>query len=172
MVTGPTFSSRKAGRYLVARAWETCDQNIAALRTMGRAMHESTVPLPGNGSSVMLAMEWDKDDSNVNWYYKTGDNWSKYSSFQTPEIENPYFNLGVIWVGNPFSNPDSSKAYFFQAGVSTSSQETRYGQITFECPAYYDRQEEKHCLQFAAVERGNSHGRCCGSGACKTISEG
>jgi len=149
---------KEAGRYLVARAWETCDQNIGCSALPWIApMHESKVPLPGNGSSVVLAMEWDKDDANVNWYYKTGDNWTKYSSFQTPEIENPYFNLGVIWVGNPFSNPDSSKAYFYQAGVSTSSQETKYGQITFECPAYYDKQEEKQCPQLAAVERGNSH---------------
>jgi hypothetical protein len=149
---------KEGGRYLVARAWETCDQNIACSALPWVApMHESTVPLAGNGSSVMLAMEWDRDDAKVIWYYKTSGNWSKYSSFLTPEIENPYFNLGVIWVGNPFSNPDSSKAYFYQVGVSTSSQETKFGQITFECLAYYDKHEEKRCPQLAAVERGNSH---------------
>lgn len=143
-------------RYLVARAWETCDQNIgcSALPWIS-AMHESTVLLPGNAPSVMLAMEW--DGRTVDWYYKTSGNWSKYSSFIPPEIENPYFNLGVIWVGNPFSNPGSSKAYFYQAGVSTSNKEVQYGQITFECPSYYDKQGAKHCPQLSAVNRGNSH---------------
>jgi hypothetical protein len=147
----------ESGRYLVARAWESCDQNIgcSALPWIS-PMHESTIPLPNNGSSVMIAMEWARDDATVNWYYRTGGNWLKYSSFLTPEIENPYFNLGVIWVGNPFSNPDSSRAYFYQAGVSTPSEKVEYGQITFECPAYYDNQGEKQCPQFTAVERANS----------------
>lgn len=142
-------------RYLVARAWETCDQNIGCSAFPWiYTMHESTVPLPGNDSSIMLAMEW--DGRIVDWYYKTGGNWSKYNSFIPPEIENPYFNLGVIWVGNPFSNPDSSKAYFYQAGVSTSDKKAQYGQFTFECPSYYDKQGAKQCPPLTAVKGGNS----------------
>lgn len=141
-------------RYFVARAWETCDQNIGCSAFPWiSAMHESTVPLPGSDSSVMLAMEW--DGRTVGWYYKSGGNWSKYSSFVPPKIENPYFNLGVIWVGNPFSNPGSSRAYFYQAGVSVSDK-VQYGQITFECPSYRDKQGAKHCPQLAAVNGGNS----------------
>jgi hypothetical protein len=120
-------------------------------------MHESTVPLTSNYSSVMLAMEWDRDDVTVNWYYRTDGNWSKYSSFVSPEIENPYFNLGVIWVGSPTANPDLQQAYFYQAGVSTPSKQVQYGQITFECPSYYDGQGAKHCPPLTAVEGGNSH---------------
>jgi len=145
----------EGARYLVARAWETCDQNIGCSAFPWiSTKHESTVPLPGNDSSLMLAMEW--DGRTVNWYYKTGGNWSKYSSFVPPKIENPYFNLGVIWVGNPFSNPDSSKAYFYQAGVSASNKEAQYGQITFECPSYYDKQGAKHCPELTAIKGGNS----------------
>jgi hypothetical protein len=102
-------------RFLVARAWETCDQNIGCSAFPWiSTMHKSIVPLSGNDSSIMLAMEW--SGRTVDWYYKTSSNWSKYSSFVSPEIENPYFNLGVIWVGNPFSNPDSSKASFTRPG--------------------------------------------------------
>jgi len=145
----------EGGRYLVARAWETCDQNIACSGLPWiSAMHESTVPLPTNHSSIMLAMEW--DGRIVNWYYKAAGNWSKYSSFEPPAIENPYFNLGVIWVGNPFTNTGSSEAYFFQAGVSTS-QAADFGRVAFHCPAYFDRQGERHCAPMAAVNGGSSH---------------
>jgi hypothetical protein len=146
-----------SGRYLVARAWETCDQNIGCSGLPWiSVMHESKVPLPANYSSVMLAMEW--DGRIVNWYYKaSGNNWSNYSSFEPPKIENPYFNLGVIWVGNPFTNTGSSEAYFYQAGVSTSNQAANYGQVTFHCPAYYDIQGEKHCVTAAAIDGGSSY---------------
>jgi hypothetical protein len=98
-------------------------------------------------------------ERTVNWYYKTGsNNWSKYSSFVPPEIENPYFNLGVIWVGSPTANLDSQQAYFYQAGVSASnSKDAQYGQIAFECPSYYDKQGEKRCPQMTTVDGGNSH---------------
>ena len=139
-----------------AGAWETCDQNIGCSAFPWiSTMHESTVPLPGSDSSLMLAMEW--EGRTVNWSYKTGGNWSKYSSFVPPKIENPYFNLGVIWVGSPTANPDLQHAYFYQAGVSVSNKEVQYGQITFECPSYYDKQGAKHCSQLTAVEGGNSH---------------
>jgi len=146
----------KEGRFLVARAWETCDQNIGCSGLPWiSTMHESKVPLPASNPSVILAMEW--DGRTVNWYYKAGGNWSKYSSFEPPKIENPYFNLGVIWVGNPFTNTGSSEAYFYQAGVSTSSEAASFGQVAFHCPAYYDRQGEKQCVPAAAVDGGSSH---------------
>ena len=108
-----------------------------------------------NISRVLLAMEW--DGRTVEWYYKTGDNWSRYSSFIPPKIENPYFNLGVIWVGSPTANPDLQNAYFYQAGVSTATKDTQYGQITFECPSYYDREGAKQCIPPAPIIGGNSH---------------
>lgn len=46
-------------RHLVARAWETCDQNIGCSAFPWiSTMPESIVPLSGNGSSIMLSMEW------------------------------------------------------------------------------------------------------------------
>jgi hypothetical protein len=108
----------------------------------------------------MLAMEWDKDDT-VQWHYKTGSGeWSTFSSFDPPEIENPYFNLGVIWVGNPFTNPVTNSANFYQAGVSTNRQAAPadYGQVTFECLSYYDKQSTKHCVPaLERVQDGSSH---------------
>jgi len=143
-------------RYLVARAWETCDQNIGCSAFPWiDTMHESTTSLPGNSSLVVLAMEW--HGRTVDWYYKTSGDWSKYSSFVPPKIENPYFNLGVIWVGSPTANPDLQNAYFYQTGVSTPGKEVRYGKITFECPSYYDKQGLKQCIPIAAVIGGNSH---------------
>jgi hypothetical protein len=143
-------------RYLVARAWETCDQNMGCSAFPWiSTMHESTVPLTGNSSLVMLAMEW--DDRTVEWYYKTGDNWSNYSSFVPPEIELPFFDLGVIWVGSLTANPDLQNAYFYQAGVSTPNKQIQYGQITFECPSYYDIQGTKHCIRATPIIGGNSH---------------
>jgi hypothetical protein len=103
----------------------------------------------------MLAMEW--NGRTVDWYFKTSGNWSKYSSFVPPKIENPYFNLGVIWVGNPNTNPVLQNAYFYQAGVSVSNKEAQYGQITFECPAYYDKQGAKQCVPATAIVGGSSH---------------
>jgi hypothetical protein len=100
-------------------------------------------------------MEW--DGRTVDWYYKTGSNWSIYSSFVPPKIENPYFNLGVIWVGSPTANPDLQNAYFYQVGVSTPTREARYGQIEFECLSYYDRQGTKQCIPAAPIIGGNSH---------------
>ena len=66
----------EGARYLVARAWETCDQNMGCSAFPWiSVMHESAVPLPGNDSAVMLAMEW--NGRTVDWYFKSSGNWSK-----------------------------------------------------------------------------------------------
>jgi hypothetical protein len=149
-------------RSLVARAWETCDQNIACSGFPWISlMHQAEVPFVGETSSVMLAMEWQQDDRAVSWYYKTQDgNWTRYSSFAAPTIENPYFNLGVIWVGNPLSNPNTGKAFFYQTGVSVPAPADSFGNktITFECPAYYDSKGVRECAgEMFPIENGNSH---------------
>ncbi|HEY8139536.1 MAG TPA: DMT family transporter [Nitrososphaera sp.] len=146
---------------LVARAWETCDMNIACSGFPWiSTMHQATVPLSEDSlsSGVMLAMEWQQDGRTVNWYYRNGaGNWTEYSSFLTPDIENPYFNLGVIDVGNPFWNPETGKAFFYQAGVSRSDQVSLKQAVTIKCPAYYDNQGIKHCVEMAPILTGNSH---------------
>ncbi|MGI0028290.1 MAG: hypothetical protein ACREAQ_01080 [Nitrososphaera sp.] len=145
--------------YLVARAWETCDQNIACSGFPWiSTMHESEVLLPPLSRSVMLAMEWEQVSKGVNWYYRIeSGNWSKYSSFTAPIIENPYFNLGVIWAGIPITNPDTGNAFFFQAGVSVPNESSVSRVVTFVCPAYYDDKGVKHCAEMSPINSGNSH---------------
>jgi hypothetical protein len=147
---------------LVARAWETCDMNIACSGFPWiSTMHQATVPLTEDSlsSGVMLAMEWQQDGRTVNWYYRSNaGNWTEYSSFLTPDIENPYFNLGVIDVGNPFWNPDTGKAFFYQAGVSRPEKiSLRDEAVTIKCPAYYDSQGVKHCAEMKPILTDNSH---------------
>ncbi len=145
--------------YLVARAWETCDQNIACSGYPWiSTMHESKVVLPTQSRSLMLAMEWEQASKEVNWYFRIeSGNWSKYSSFKAPIIENPYFNLGVIWAGMPITNPDAGNAFFFQAGVSVPDESSIKRTVTFDCPAYYDDKGDKHCAKMSPINSGNSH---------------
>lgn len=149
--------------FLVARAWETCDQNVACSGFPWiSVMHERIVPLPMESDEyIMLAMEWQRDDRTVNWYYGTkAGNWSIYSSFSSPEIENPYFNLGILPVGNPLTNPDTGNAFFYQAGISVPEWPfvVREQVISFKCPAYYDRQGVRHCVEeMTPIKAGNSH---------------
>ena len=107
----------------------------------------------------MLAMEWQKDGRTVKWFYRIpGGEWDEYSLFVAPVIENPYFNLGVIPVGNPFANPESSNAFFYQVGISRPGEaSSTSGSIAFHCPAYYDREGSKKCVQLEPIARGNSH---------------
>ncbi len=147
---------------LVARAWETCDTNIACSGfSWISTMHQQIVPLAADSLSgeILLAMEWQHDGRTVNWYFRNSvGNWTEYSSFLTPEIENPYFNLGVIDVGNPFSNPDTGKAFFYQAGVSRPDQTSFEDQaVTIKCPAYHDSQGARHCAEMNPIRAGNSH---------------
>ena len=108
--------------------------------------------------NLMLAMEWQQDGRTVTWFYRAPDGeWKEFSQFASPVIENPYFNLGVISVGNPLSNPDSGNAYFFQAGVAMPHNSDARGTITFHCPAYFDKEGEKNCVGLEPVVRGNSH---------------
>lgn len=154
------FSDSKV--WLLARAWETCDTNIACSGFPWiSTIHQATVPVAEDSVSngVMLAMDWQEDGRTVNWYYRnnTG-NWIEYSSFLTPDIENPYFNLGVIDAGNPIWNTDSGRAFFFQGGVSRSGQLALEDHaVTIKCPAYYDNQGVKHCAEMHPIRSGNSH---------------
>ncbi|MGI0037663.1 MAG: hypothetical protein ACRD99_04830, partial [Nitrososphaera sp.] len=151
----------KSGTFLVARAWETCDLNVACSGFPWiSAIHQSMVPLPADSvQTVMLAMEWQRDERTVKWLYKEAESeWKEFSHFFSPEIENPYFNLGVIPVGNPFSNPDSGNVFFYQAGVSLPEEDSgAAGAIGFHCPAYYDKDGIKQCVELEPIVRSNSH---------------
>jgi hypothetical protein len=153
----------KSGIFLAARAWETCDGNPACSGYPWiSAIHQSAVRLPADSvfpKTVMLAMEWQQDERTVKWYHRDAyRQWKEYSQFFSPEIENPYFNLGVIPVGNPFTNPDSGNAFFFQVGVSVPGEDSgAAGMIGFHCPAYYDKNGIKQCVDLEPIVRGNSH---------------
>lgn len=138
-----------SGIFLVARAWETCDINVACGGFPWISiMHQTVTPLQQDIESVMLAMEWKKDERTVAWYYKSGSDWREYSHFIPPNIENAYFNLGVIGVGNPITNPETGNAYFYQAGVSIPHPNPApAGSLTFDCPAYYDAEAVRHCVE-------------------------
>lgn len=174
--------TKEGAKYLVARAWETCDQNAACSCFPWRSvMHESIVPINDDSNSVSdshlaVAMEWAKDGRTVNWYYRISDNqgWTKYSSFTAPAIENPYFNLGVssindfIPTNNRFINSLYEDVNFFQVGIATTTSPSddpssvfTGGKIVFECPAYYDTNNnggKKHCFSnMAAVSGSDSY---------------
>jgi len=122
-------------------------------------MHQTAAPFRQAAESVALAMEWQQAKKAVVWYYRAdSSDWMEYSHFVPPDIENAYFNLGVIGVGNPISNPDTGNAFFFQAGVSTRIPDsTSLGSVTFDCLAYYDETGERHCTELEAIAGGNSH---------------
>jgi hypothetical protein len=102
-------------------------------------------------------MEWQPNRS-VTWSYRVnGSDWLEFSHFQARGIENPYFNLGVIEMANPIANPESGNAYFYQVGVSVPRDSSASGRVTFECPAYYDKEGNKHCANLEAISGGNSH---------------
>lgn len=153
----------KSGTFVVARTWETCDMNIACSgHPWITEIHKSVASLPEEivtPNTLMLAMEWQGDDRTVRWYIRNAESeWREYSHFFSPEIENPYFNLGVIPVGNPFSNPDSGNAFFYQVGVSRPNEySSAAGIIEFHCLAYYDKNGTKQCVDLEPVVRGNSH---------------
>lgn len=152
----------RSGTFLAARAWEACDYNIACSGFPWiSTMHQSIIPLPvadNSSKRVTVAMEWQQNGRTVLWYYRLADtDWSIYSRFASPGIENPYFNLGAISVGNPLSNPDSGNAYFFQAGVSKPETSVARGTIGFPCLAYFDADGVKNCVDLEPVVRGNSH---------------
>jgi hypothetical protein len=152
-----------SGSFLAARAWETCDVNIACSgHPWATEIHRSIVSLPTadfHFDVVMLAMEWQPDSRTVKWFYaKPSAEWVEYSSFVSPEIGNPYFNLGVIPVGNPFTNPDTGNAFFFQVGVSAArGTPNAFGSIAFHCPGHYDKDGAKQCVELEPIVRGNSH---------------
>lgn len=150
-------------QYLVARAWETCDQNAACSGFPWQStMHESESLVElGNHSKVSLAMQWiTAGGKTVHWYYRLDNttSWIEYSRFSPPTIENPAFNVGVIWVNNFAANFPSGNANFFQVGVASSDNSNlNAAQIAFECPAYYDS-STRHCFpDMKVIQDGDSH---------------
>src|ERR1051326_7297150 len=150
--------------YLVARAWETCDQNAACSGLPWQStMHEAEVPLSVEGlAKISLAMSWTgSNDKIVHWYYSPNgsQDWIEYSSFTAPRIENPYFNLGVAYVGNFAANFPSGNANFFQVGAAGQQNNagSQNGKMAFQCPAYY-KDATKHCFpSMQTIDDGDSH---------------
>ena len=154
-----------SGRYfVVARAWETCDQNAGCSgfpwqSTMHETDQQVAIDFPAR---ISLAMAWPDDGGRtVHWYYRMNDarNWTEFSTFAAPKIENPYFNLGVDYVGDYAHNFPVGNANFFQVGLAMQNNGAfpPGTAITFECPAYYDK-GQKHCFPgMEVIHAGNSH---------------
>jgi hypothetical protein len=88
--------------------------------------------------------------------------WHDYSSFTVPKIENPFFNIGIFDKIGPFatfSNPPSGNAYFYQAGVSSNTNQIyKHNQeIKFLCPSYYSSNGTNQCMSTKLISDGNSH---------------
>lgn len=162
--------THEGSKYLVARAWETCDQNAACSGFPWRSlMHEAIVPIVSGSnnttkSDIDIAMAWAKDSRTVDWYYRitdSNDGWIKYSTFTAPAIENPFFNVGAITINSLFSTENVlikslfGNVNFFQVGMAASSSSSdgssafSDGKIDFKCAAYYDNNSDgggKQCF--------------------------
>lgn len=157
--------SDKGETFLLARAWETCDQNIACSAAPWQLkIHEAVVPFKLNSSTVMLAMGWNEgwEGREASWYYRTSEtDWSIYSTFTAPQADNPYFNIGRLkasWAFGSSANPPAGEVYHYQFGVSMSEKIVdENSSITFTCPAYY-LDGMKHCVRdMGAIRDGGSH---------------
>jgi len=112
----------------------------------------------------MLAMGWKEgwEDREASWYYRTSEtDWSRYSTFMAPQIENPNFNIGILgesWAFGSFPNPPLGRVYFYQFGLSTAYKILdKDSSISFTCPAYY-LEGIRHCVRdMGVVEEGASH---------------
>ncbi len=119
---------------VVASAWETCDNNIACGGLPWRnLMFFSVREVDAGMQRVNLTMMW--ENRTVNWYYWVDRETSqRFASFNTPRIQNSYFNIGEIGGAH---NPPYGKAFFYQSGVmSNSPPSSGKWRITIECPAY------------------------------------
>ena len=158
------------GRYLVARAWETCDQNIACSGLPWISpMHKSVVHMPASYSSVMLAMEW--DGRTVNWYYKAGGNWSIYSSFEPPAIENPSF-WGSYGLAIPTRTLIQARPSFTRPASRRLARREATARSRSTAPHTMTSREQNSASRQSQLTAATLTRRCCGSGACQTTMQG
>jgi hypothetical protein len=171
------FSEGK--QYLVARAWETCDQNIACSGVPWESkMYQNVMPLPSNVTSIIIGMRWGSDTHHVvEWYYRTADIMAEsshnsssvsagslFGTFAAPAIENPIFNVGVLNMTalQSLTNPPYGNANFYQLGVTEQNDEAYQSNLnetlTFGCLVYYSLDGNRNCASDTKpVLDGDSH---------------
>ena len=111
---------------LVARAWWACDTNMACGGySWQQLLHFGIVDLPTGTLSnwVNLQMNW-TGSGQVEWFYRisysnnhSSSQWSEYSDFIPPAIQNHYWDAGLFYVGA--GNLPTGYAYFCQFGVAS-----------------------------------------------------
>jgi hypothetical protein len=83
--------------------------------------HAERVINPANISTpVYLRMMWryDKPNFHADWYYNyTGQPWTQFGSFVPDFREGPYFDIGLVGVGNY----PSAYAFFYPFGVASKT---------------------------------------------------
>ncbi len=110
-------------RLVSGSTWETCDGNANCGGIMWEHLryHAERVINPGNISTpVYLRMMWryDKPNFHADWYYNyTGQPWTQFGSFVPDFREGPYFDIGLVGVGNY----PSAYAFFYQFGVASKT---------------------------------------------------
>src|SRR5579885_797701 len=171
------FSEGK--QYLVARAWETCDQNIACSGVPWESkMYQNVMPLPSNVTNIVIGMRWSSDTHHmVQWYYRTADVMAEsshnsssvsagslFGTFAAPAIENPIFNVGVLNMTalQSLTNPPYGNANFYQLGVTEQNDKAYQSNLnetlTFGCLVYYSLDGNRNCASDTRpVFDGDSH---------------
>jgi hypothetical protein len=125
---------------VLARAWWSCDLNVACGGySWEQLIFFSFTILPVGTLSKWVDMEMNWTVTNVHWYYrisndlKSYSNWTLYSSFTPPSIQNHYFDAGLYYTGP--SNPPIYYALFYQFGVSSGyAIPSSLWRVFFECP--------------------------------------
>jgi hypothetical protein len=108
-------------RVVSGSTWETCDGNANCGGIMWEHLryHAERLINPANISTpVYLRMMWryDKPTFHADWYYNyTGQPWTQFGSFVPDFREGPYFDIGIVGVGNY----PSAYAFFYQFGVAS-----------------------------------------------------
>jgi hypothetical protein len=141
---------------LVAKAWQTCDVNIACgaqpwRNQMLYATHEITAPT----MTLWLAMKWNA--RNVSWYY--GRNKTEFESFaalRAPNLKNAYFNIGEL--KGIVGNRPTGSAYFFQFGIASNYSIGHSGwRVTLDHPSYLFENTWTSVRYTESVQGGSSY---------------
>lgn len=123
----------------LARVWWACDNNIVCGGfSWQQLLHIGAAVLPKGtlSSNFDMQMNW-TTSTLVSWFYRTHfsngtiGNWVKYSTFNVPKIQNPYFDVGVLGSGNS----PRYLVFFYQFGISSAQAIRGSWHVTISCPS-------------------------------------
>jgi hypothetical protein len=122
----------------LARVWWACDNNIVCGGfSWQQLLHIGIAVLPDGtlSNNFDMQMNW-TTPTLVSWFYRaqssngTIGNWVKYSTFNVPKIQNPYFDVGVLGSGNS----PRYLVFFYQFGISSARAIRGSWHVTISCP--------------------------------------